>query len=570
MNAFPPPRLATGGVYALVPHPIYCGFIAVCAGLGVLFGSATALWIVTPIAALGCVALVVGYEGPDLRERFGSQLPTPWIGLPSGEGALPLSRRVGAMLAGIAPWAVTYWAVKALGVSSDACETRMNWEWGIPVLPSMMPVYASIYIVVPLTFLLCRERAVLRRLIVGAWMAASVNTLIYLAVPATAAFRAAPATDWMSEWLAWEQRLAMPASGSFPSFHVTWAVLCAAILASGPLRRAKALCWLWCLGLSASCLATGMHSLVDVLAGVLVGIMCVRPETLWRKILAGTEWLGNTWKARQYGPLRVMNHSYWSGLAGFTVLLMTGISAEPSHLGWILMVAVCALIGAGLWAQWVEGSSALLRPFGYYGSILGGFLALGASACIGGPFADLTAAFAIAAPWTQAIGRMRCIVQGCCHGRPVAWGVHVTNPHSRVVKLAGFSGTPIHPTPLYSILANLVIGALLLRLRLADAGPFVIGGVYLILAGLSRFAEEAYRGEPQTMRLAGLPLYQWMAIGSVVLGLTLMAVPGPVLTLLHTPSAALMVLALVWGLICAFAMSMDFPNSQRRFSRLTG
>jgi hypothetical protein len=138
------------------------------------------------------------------------------------------------------------------------------------------------------------------------------------------------------------------------------------------------------------------------------------------------------------------------------------------------------------------------------------------------------------------------------------------------VKLAGFSGTPIHPTPLYSILANLVIGALLLRLRLADAGPFVIGGVYLILAGLSRFAEEAYRGEPQTMRLAGLPLYQWMAIGSVVLGLTLMAVPGPVLTLLHTPSAALMVLALVWGLICAFAMSMDFPNSQRRFSRLTG
>ena len=31
MNAFPPPRLVTGSIYALVPHPIYVGFVAVVA-----------------------------------------------------------------------------------------------------------------------------------------------------------------------------------------------------------------------------------------------------------------------------------------------------------------------------------------------------------------------------------------------------------------------------------------------------------------------------------------------------------------------------------------------------------
>jgi len=336
------------------------------------------------------------------------------------------------------------------------------------------------------------------------------------------------------------------------------------------MRMAKPICWLWCLGLTLSCLTTGMHSLADVLLGAVLGALCARPDSLWKELLGWTERLGNSWRAWKIGPLRIMNHSVWPGLAGFTGLLLAGMSAEPRELGWMLLVSVSAVAGAGLWAQWVEGSSALLRPFGYYGSILGGLLALAVVKCLGGPAPDLVAAFAVAAPWVQAIGRLRCIVQGCCHGRPVGWGIRVTNPHSRVVKLAGFSGTAIHPTPLYSILANVVMGLLLLRLRLSGAGPFLLGGLYLVLAGLSRFAEEAYRGEPQTARLAGLPLYQWMAVGSVLGGMLLMGLSSSPLPRLHAPSMGLLLSSLVWGLVCAFAMGMDFPNSNRRFSRLTG
>jgi protein-S-isoprenylcysteine O-methyltransferase Ste14 len=570
MNAFPPPRIATGGIYALLPHPIYIGFVLCCAGAAILSNSASALWIITPAAALGCLSLVLGCEGPALRSRFGFQLPEPWIGLPVGEGFLPLSRRAGTALAVLIPFAILYVTVKAMGIPAGAFETRLACERAIPVLPATMPVYASVYLIVPLVLLLCADRAQMRRLAAGAWLATGLNTLLYATVPATAAFRPASGNDWMSQWLAWEQGMATPATGSLPSFHVTWAVICAAFLARGPLRRCAALVWLWCAALSVSCLTTGMHSVADVLAGALTGAVCVRPEWLWRRMLDAVERLGNNWKAWHFGPLRVINHGLWSGLAGFAVLLIAGMSADAGQLWCVLLVASCALIGAGLFAQWVEGSSALLRPFGYYGSILGGLLALSIIAISRGPAAAVMAAFAMAAPWALAIGRLRCVVQGCCHGRPVEWGIRLTNPHSRAVKLAGYSGTPIHPAPLYSILSNIVIGLLLLRLRVSGAGPFQIAGLYLLLAGMSRFVEEAYRGEPQTRRIAGLPIYQWLAVASAVLGMILMALRGPSLPPLRAPTPFLLVASALWGAVSAFAMSMDFPASTRRFSRLTG
>jgi protein-S-isoprenylcysteine O-methyltransferase Ste14 len=570
MNAFPPPRVATGGIYALLPHPIYIGFVLCCAGAAILSNSAAGLWIVTPAAALGCLALVLGCEAPALRRRFGAQLPAPWLGLPSGEGFLPLSRRAGTALAVLLPFALLYVTVKAMGISAGAFETRMTWEWAIPILPATMPVYASIYLTVPLIFFLCAGRAEMRRLAAGAWLATGLNTLLYAIVPATAAFRPVPGNGWMSNWLAYEQTMALPAAGSLPSFHVTWAVICAASLARGPLRRWAAFVWLWCAALSVSCLTTGMHSLADVLAGALTGAVCARPDLLWRRMLNAVERLGNNWKAWQFGPLRVINHGLWSGLAGFAVLLIAGMSMDAAQLGWVLLVASCALLGAGLFAQWVEGSSALLRPFGYYGSILGGLLALSILAICRGSAAPVMAAFAVAAPWALAIGRLRCVVQGCCHGRPVEWGIRLTNPHSRAVKLAGFSGTPIHPAPLYSILSNIMIGLLLLRLRLSGAGPCQIAGLYLLLAGMSRFVEEAYRGEPQTRRIAGLPIYQWLAVGSVILGMVIMTLRAPSLPPMRAPTPGLLIAAAFWAILSAFAMSMDFPASTRRFSRLTG
>jgi hypothetical protein len=97
----------------------------------------------------------------------------------------------------------------------------------------------------------------------------------------------------------------------------------------------------------------------------------------------------------------------------------------------------------------------------------------------------------------------------------------------------------------------------------------LIIGLYFILSGIGRFAEEGWRGEPQTHVIAGLRLYQWAAIASILLGGVFSAIgdrtPAPYLEFQWSA----IVVAAVFGLFVSCAMGLDFPESNRRFSRLT-
>jgi hypothetical protein len=87
---------------------------------------------------------------------------------------------------------------------------------------------------------------------------------------------------------------------------------------------------------------------------------------------------------------------------------------------------------------------------------------------------------------------------------------------------------------------------------------------------LGRFVEEAYRGEPQTPVFAGLRLYQWIALLTILIGALVTALgrsgpaPAPVFHWQALP------VAMVFGIVCWFALGVDFPDSNRRFARLTG
>ena len=389
MNAFPPASLVADGIYGILPHPIYVGFVGVCLGMSLFFGSASGLFLTTPLVALSALALVLGYERPYLLRTFG-KLPDPVLG--------------------------------------------------------------------------------------------AANLL-------------------------------------------------------GPLASA------------------------------------VRLDRLWTAILRTTEALANSWSAMRVGPARVINHALFAGLAGgvgaFLVLLVAG----SEQVAAVCALMVAGVIGAAIVGQLLVGSSnGLSRPFGYFGGLLG--VAIAGVLLI--PFDRsmllVLAAFCFAAPWTQAIGRLRCIVQGCCHGAECGRdpGIVVENEHSRVA-LAGLKGKRIYPTQLYSILGNLAIGVALVWLWTAGAPLTLIGGLYLVLAGLVRFVEEGYRGEPLTKIIAGLHIYQWFAVGMIAAGLAVMMVPSPAAPPIGTSSLAqAAVVGLVFFLVCGFAMGVDFPESQRRYSRLSG
>ena len=126
----------------------------------------------------------------------------------------------------------------------------------------------------------------------------------------------------------------------------------------------------------------------------------------------------------------------------------------------------------------------------------------------------------------------------------------------------------MHPTPLYAIIWLFIVGFILLALWQKDFSPPFIFGIYLILTGIGRFVEEAYRGEVQTPILKGLRLYQWTAIITVLLGIIMTCIHIELMIIASDFGIQTLVSAIIGGLFTAFAMGVDFPQSNARFSRL--
>ncbi len=293
----------------------------------------------------------------------------------------------------------------------------------------------------------------------------------------------------------------------------------------------------------------------------------------WLLLLRGCERIANSWTCWQIGPVRIINYAAYAGLAAATGAAISILLAGSEHAWNIGGVALAALIGAALSEQLLVGSPTLLRPFGYYGAIAGAaaallFIALTQKV---DAFWVLTAALCVSAPWVVIIGRLRCLVQGCCHGAPSksAIGIRYRHPLSRACRIANLHNIPTYPTPLYSMIANLVIGLVLARLWTISAPLSMIAGLYLVLAGLARFVEESLRGEPQTRTIAGLHTYQWFAVVSVIVGACMTAVSTPHASAMLDASWPALYLAIGIGTAYACAMGVDFPKSNRLYSRLT-
>jgi hypothetical protein len=353
------------------------------------------------------------------------------------------------------------------------------------------------------------------------------------------------------------------------AFPVIFAGLAAAALGRG-FPRARLACRIWAGLASLACVGVGMHSIADVAAGAAICGLTLRCERTWALLSGGAERFANSWRESRLGTIRVISHATYGGLASAVgMAIVVGVlgsgAAAPA-----LIVASVGLLRAGAWAQWIEGSPDLLRPFGYYGGLIGTALGCLAGPAFGVGIWELLAAFALAGPFVQTLGRLRCLVQGCCHGEPApAWlGIAYHHPRSRVVRLSPWAGQPVHATPLYSILANGLIALVMVRLWFLELPLTFDGGTYLVLSGLARFVEEAYRGETQTPIEKGLRLYQWIAIACVVAGAVITALPMSLLTQPSQPSLSALTSAVAIGMVTAIALGVDSPGSSRRFSRL--
>jgi prolipoprotein diacylglyceryltransferase len=532
MNAFPPPRYVDRGPYRLVAHPIYVGFASACVGASIATGSASGLWLVSPAVALGAAALVHGYEADDLRRRLGDahrSVPGPFLALcPATPEAPSVRERLSALaIAVLTP--VVAARFLPIGMLHRHTFTASTLEAAVVLFLGTAPWGA-----------LTRAdlRAVEVRSLLGAIVAASVAIvspigpsllIVWSLLVVDAWWTRAPSTWRLARWLVRGAAIAIAASAD----------------------------------------ADG-RGLVAVASGVVVYIAVTHKPRVWEGLRRFAEAVANSWREVRFGPVRIINHGAWGGLATFLCVSIAGTLLGPGHIAAVLFPALASMICAALWAQWIEGSPALSRPYGFYGGLLGVCAGSLATPLFGANAWEVLGAFAVAGPVTQATGRMRCLVQGCCHGRPAPpeLGIRYTQPTSRVCRIANLRGVPVHPTQLYSILWNLLTEVVVVRLWLLHSPTHLVGGCFLLLNGLGRFVEEAYRGEPQTPIVGGLRLYQWAAVACAVAGALVTGLgAGP-----DAPSPSLswptFAAAVAFGVLTWFATGVDFPESNRRFSRL--
>jgi protein-S-isoprenylcysteine O-methyltransferase Ste14 len=571
MSPFPPQRRVTGGAYAVVSDPIYAGAVMLAAGCAIVLESPAGLWIVTPLLAAGCFAFVIGYEREATNAHFGPRPTRPLLRLPAARDAAPdIADRLSVYLLVFLPWYLAYEGVNRLLGNPDAPQLATRWDAAIPVLGWTEPAYFLAYPFLLAVPLVARTQQQLRRFTVQGWIAIVSVTTIYLVFPTYIDARPVPPDAPFAPLMAWERAFDDHAAG-FPAFHVVWAVLAAALCARA-IPRLRLLWWLLAAAITASCVTTGMHVIADVAAALVMAALILRAGALWRAIVRGAERIADSWREWDLGAVRFLSHGVHAAAGAFCGIVMIGALAGEAQILAAGLVAVAAIAGAGLWAQFVEGSPALLRPYGFYGGLLGGLVAIALVPLIGADPWLVFAAYAVVAPVVQAFGRLRCLVQGCCHGRAAEGdgipGIRYTHPRSRVTRLSELGGTSLHPTQVYSIVWSLFTLALLARLWVAAASLSFIAGAFFVLNGLGRFVEEHYRGEPHTRILAGLRLYQWLALASVVFGAVLATIATPPAPPVAVPAASAWLGAAVVGAITYVAYGVDFPRWNVRFARL--
>ena len=177
-------------------------------------------------------------------------------------------------------------------------------------------------------------------------------------------------------------------------------------------------------------------------------------------------------------------------------------------LGAIVGAKLSVLLGDYHW-PWTPVSdwgAALVSGRSITGALIGGFLA----AEIAKPILHYTLPpndrFAALLPFTIAIGRVGCLLAGCCRGMPYGgW-----------CAIAGTDGVPRHPTQVYEMIFQVAIGVFFVGLVRRGILFGRLFSLYLIVYGVFRFLTEFVRDTPKTF--GSLSGYQLLCVVMVLLG----------------------------------------------------
>ena len=206
-------------------------------------------------------------------------------------------------------------------------------------------------------------------------------------------------------------------------------------------------------------------------------------------------------------------------LAGIfvSILLWSRLAKRDSRLVLIYVGALAgAFLGAKLvylgaegWLHWHDEKRWVILATGksITGALLGGYAGVEIAKRMLGYRSATGDWFALIAPVSIMLGRVGCVLHGCCLGRACEPAWFTVNDAT---------GTARWPAAWVELLFNAVMLVVALTLRRRAAWRGQLFHVYLMAYGLFRFAHEFLRATPQIF--GPISGYQIAALGLVVLG----------------------------------------------------
>lgn len=243
------------------------------------------------------------------------------------------------------------------------------------------------------------------------------------------------------------------------------------------------------------------------------------------------------------GTLQVRWYGIMVAAAVITLLAITfretkkrGVSETTTSYNLLFWALIGGIIGAKLvyfveaWSLYGVKPSDIISPYGWalYGAILGSILAgliywrIRPKEASFQNLPAITDAVAVGAPLAQAIGRIGCTINGCCYGKPSPFlsfpGAVSYTPRDTIP--AQYWNIPLYPTQIYFILWNLIVFAIVwkLRRRLELQGSLLF--LYLSLYAAGDFGIRFFKAAPPV--LTGLR-------GEQIISLVILAIALPVL-----------------------------------------
>ncbi|MEM0952237.1 MAG: prolipoprotein diacylglyceryl transferase [Cyanobacteria bacterium P01_H01_bin.74] len=236
----------------------------------------------------------------------------------------------------------------------------------------------------------------------------------------------------------------------------------------------------------------------------------------------------------QWGSFKVYSYGLMMALAFLSALGIVYWRAKKTgqnpdlYIEAIVWFIFSGLLGARLfyfiWYPAVffqDPIAALLSQGGlvWYGGVIGALLASLVFARMKkikwSVFADT---FAPAAALGLAIGRIGCLLSGCCFGGHTGLPWAMTYPHWHET-----AGLPVHPSPLYESLTMIAVFFTLILLERAKPFTGFLMAVFFVCTGLTRFFVEYTRGDRLIwFQALDFSASQLISIGIVFSGLLLM------------------------------------------------